>query len=82
MRFIFAWQHVAPSSHLSGLDGLTAIIEQLDGYEVAAGAWERSVLPSRLDRYDAALVCNAGIKPSVPVLDGISHFPNQSLTAG
>ncbi|HEX8253035.1 MAG TPA: DEAD/DEAH box helicase [Thermoanaerobaculia bacterium] len=55
-RFLFAWQHVAPSAHLSGLEGLQQIVLQLDGYEVAANAWERTVLPSRLDRYDPSLL--------------------------
>ena len=35
----------------------------LDGYELAAGAWERAVLPARLDRYDPSMldmICLAG----------------------
>ncbi|HEV7239866.1 MAG TPA: DEAD/DEAH box helicase [Thermoanaerobaculia bacterium] len=56
MRFLFAWQHVAPSARLMGIDGLQAVIAQLDGFEIAAGAWERSVLPSRIDTYEASLL--------------------------
>ena len=56
MRFLFAWQHVAPTSQLTGLDGLRAVIAQLDGAEAPARAWERDVLPARLDRYDAAML--------------------------
>src|SRR4029077_3662980 len=48
-RFLFAWQHV--SSRLSGIDGLPRIVQQLDGCEVTATAWEKFVLPSRMDRY-------------------------------
>jgi ATP-dependent helicase Lhr and Lhr-like helicase len=62
-RFLFAWQHVTPSAHLSGIEGLQALIGQLDGYEVAASAWEKHVLPSRMDRYDPSLLdmlCLAG----------------------
>ncbi|HKO55907.1 MAG TPA: helicase-related protein, partial [Thermoanaerobaculia bacterium] len=55
-RFLFAWQHVAPSARLSGVDGLHAILGQLDGFEVAAAAWERSILPARMDRYEPALL--------------------------
>ncbi|HYO79131.1 MAG TPA: hypothetical protein VE010_21890, partial [Thermoanaerobaculia bacterium] len=55
-RFLFVWQHVAPSARLSGVDGLQQIIAQLDGYEVAANAWERTVLPARLDRYEPSLL--------------------------
>jgi ATP-dependent Lhr-like helicase len=63
MRFLFGWQHVLPSRRLAGSDGLQAIIESLDGFELAASAWERSVLPARMDRYDPALLdmlCLAG----------------------
>src|SRR6185295_18127525 len=54
MRFLFTWQHVAPASKLAGLDGLRAAVDALDGFEAAAAAWERSILPSRIDRYDPA----------------------------
>jgi ATP-dependent Lhr-like helicase len=63
MRFLFRWQHVDPSCRLAGPDGLREIITALDGYELAAGAWERAVLPARLDRYDPAMldmICLAG----------------------
>jgi ATP-dependent Lhr-like helicase len=56
MRFLFAWQHVAASSKLTGIDGLHAAIAQLDGFEVAAVAWERSILPSRIDAYEPSLL--------------------------
>ena len=54
MRFLFAWQHV--SMPLRGVDGLRAVLAQLDGYEVAANAWERSVLPSRISDYDPSML--------------------------
>jgi len=41
---------------LTGLDGLRAVIAQLDGYELAADAWERAVLPARVDGYDASML--------------------------
>jgi ATP-dependent helicase Lhr and Lhr-like helicase len=56
MRFLFAWQHVDPSTALTGPDGLRAIIAQLDGVEVPARAWEREVLPSRVEGYEPALL--------------------------
>lgn len=56
MRFLFRWQHVETSSRLTGLDGLREVIASLDGYELAAAAWERAVLPARLDRYDASML--------------------------
>jgi ATP-dependent Lhr-like helicase len=55
-RFLFAWQHVDRSSRLTGIDGVRALVQVLDGYELAAGAWERAVLPARLDKYDPAML--------------------------
>jgi ATP-dependent helicase Lhr and Lhr-like helicase len=54
MRFLFAWQHVTPEHRVAGPEGLRAVLEQLDGYELAAGAWERHVLPARVQGYTAA----------------------------
>ena len=56
MRFLFAWQHVAPASKLSGVDGVRAVLAQLDGVELAARAWEAHVLSARVDRYEPAML--------------------------
>jgi ATP-dependent helicase Lhr and Lhr-like helicase len=56
MRFLFAWQHVDPATRLVGLDGLRAVLEALDGYELAADGWERAVLPARVDGYDSSML--------------------------
>jgi ATP-dependent Lhr-like helicase len=56
MRFLFAWQHVDASARLVGTDGVRSVIEQLDGYQLAADAWERSVLRSRIDGYEPAML--------------------------
>jgi len=56
MRFLFAWQHVGNGDRLSGVEGLRAVIAQLDGLELPARAWERDVLPVRLERYDSSLL--------------------------
>jgi ATP-dependent helicase Lhr and Lhr-like helicase len=55
-RFLFAWHHVDAASRLTGIDGLRAIVRLLNGYELAAGAWERAVLPARLDKYDSSML--------------------------
>ena len=54
MRFLFAWQHVKPGQQLHGRDGLQRVIEQLEGFELAAAGWEREVLPARVARYEPA----------------------------
>jgi ATP-dependent Lhr-like helicase len=63
VRFVLAWQHVAPDTQLYGEQGLVAILEQLQGFEAAAAAWEPELLRRRLRNYDAAwldALCHAG----------------------
>jgi ATP-dependent helicase Lhr and Lhr-like helicase len=43
---------VADGTRAEGRSGLLSVIEQLQGLEVAAGEWERSVLPARVSGYD------------------------------
>ncbi|MGE5231719.1 MAG: DEAD/DEAH box helicase, partial [Deltaproteobacteria bacterium] len=56
MRFLFAWQRVEPDRRVAGLEGLAGVLEQLDGFELPAGAWEADVLSARCDEYDPALL--------------------------
>jgi len=51
MRFLFRWQHVAPTARLYGEPGLHTVLEQLAGFEAAASAWEPHVLRSRMADY-------------------------------
>jgi ATP-dependent Lhr-like helicase len=51
LRFLFRWQHVQPGNQLHGARGLDEVLGQLQGFQLAAGAWEREVLPSRLRGY-------------------------------
>ena len=63
MRFLFKWQHVDPADRLTGLDGLREALATLDGFELPAAAWERSVLPARVDGFDGSMLdmlCLAG----------------------
>ncbi|HSU63209.1 MAG TPA: DEAD/DEAH box helicase [Burkholderiales bacterium] len=53
MRFLLHWQHVAVGEQLKGAEGLAAIVEQLEGFELAAAAWEHDVLPARVSDYGA-----------------------------
>jgi ATP-dependent Lhr-like helicase len=52
MRFLLSWQHLTPGAQLHGRDGLLSVIGQLEGFELAAPAWESRVLPARVARYD------------------------------
>jgi len=63
LRFLFRWQHVAPGTQLEGREGVLAVIEQLQGFEIAAGGWEAAILPARVTEYRGAWLddlCLAG----------------------
>jgi ATP-dependent helicase Lhr and Lhr-like helicase len=50
MRFLLRWQHVTPDTRLEGRFGVLPVVEQLQGFELAAGAWE-AILAARVDGY-------------------------------
>ncbi|MBM3672060.1 MAG: DEAD/DEAH box helicase [Actinobacteria bacterium] len=56
MRFLLRWQHVAPGTQLAGEAGLVEAIDQLQGYEGAAVAWESELFARRVRGYQAGLL--------------------------
>jgi len=54
MRFLLRWQHLQPGTQLHGRAGLLEVIQQLQGLELPATAWEEQVLPARVRSYDPA----------------------------
>jgi ATP-dependent helicase Lhr and Lhr-like helicase len=52
MRFLLEWHGITRSERAEGVQALASIIEQLDGYEVPAAAWESDVLSARMHEYD------------------------------
>ncbi|HEY0295012.1 MAG TPA: DEAD/DEAH box helicase, partial [Bordetella sp.] len=54
MRFLFDWQHLAPQACLRGPQALPKVLELLEGYEAAAGAWEDELLAARIADYEPA----------------------------
>jgi ATP-dependent helicase Lhr and Lhr-like helicase len=53
LRFLSHWQHVATEDPVQGAEGLAAVVGQLEGFELAAAAWEGDVLPARVADYGA-----------------------------
>jgi len=51
VRFLLQWQHVAPGTQRQGRAGVLAVIDQLQGFEIPAGAWEEAVLAARVEGY-------------------------------
>ena len=63
MRFLCDWQHVAPAARLRGPESLAKVLAQLEGFEAAAGSWERELLPARVADYSIHWLdelCSAG----------------------
>ena len=52
MRFLLEWQGVTRADKAEGVQALATLVEQLEGFEVAAAAWETDVLPTRMHEYD------------------------------
>jgi ATP-dependent Lhr-like helicase len=50
-RFLLAWQRVDATHRMEGPDGVEAVLRLLDGFEVAASAWEPDVLAARIKDY-------------------------------
>ncbi|HZM16732.1 MAG TPA: ATP-dependent DNA helicase, partial [Candidatus Krumholzibacteria bacterium] len=46
------WQRLSPEDDVEGPEGLSMVVEQLDGFEAAAAAWESEILPARVADYD------------------------------
>jgi ATP-dependent helicase Lhr and Lhr-like helicase len=52
MRWLMRWQHVAPGTQVAGERGTLEALQQLQGFEIPANAWERQVLARRIADYD------------------------------
>ena len=56
MRWLLRWQHLAPGTQLAGERGTLEVLQQLQGYEAPASAWEREILARRIKNYDGAVL--------------------------
>ncbi len=52
LQFLCEHQHVTETAKLDGQHSLAEIVAQLQGFELAAGAWEVDIFPARLKTYD------------------------------
>jgi ATP-dependent helicase Lhr and Lhr-like helicase len=55
-RFLLAWQRVDKEHRATGVEGVGAVLELLDGCELPAAAWEPEVLALRVDDYSPAFL--------------------------
>jgi ATP-dependent Lhr-like helicase len=52
LRWLLRWQHAAPASQVVSERGLLEVLQQLQGFEIPANAWERQILARRVANYD------------------------------
>lgn len=63
MRFLTRWQRVEPGYKVSGEEGVVGVIEQLEGFDLPAAAWETDILTARCDDYSTEYMdhlCSSG----------------------
>src|SRR5271169_3208542 len=56
MRWLLRWQHIAPATQVLGERGTLEVIQQLQGFEAPANAWEPSILARRVAGYDPQIL--------------------------
>src|SRR5262249_10565677 len=54
IRFLLSWQGVSSEQQPEGVEGLAGVIDQVEGFEAPAAAWEGEILPARMADYDPA----------------------------
>jgi ATP-dependent Lhr-like helicase len=52
LRWLMRWQHVTPGTQVTGDRGTLEVLQQLQGFEIPANAWERQILARRIADYD------------------------------
>lgn len=52
LRFLFDWHGLTTDPRPEGPQALAAVVDQLEGFEAAAAAWEGGILPARIQDYD------------------------------
>ncbi|CAB4243175.1 ATP-dependent helicase Lhr and Lhr-like helicase [Methylacidimicrobium sp. AP8] len=52
LRFLLAWQRLAPEERGSGPESLHAVLPLLEGISAPAEAWEQELLPARIADFD------------------------------
>ncbi len=63
MRFLADWQHLSAGTRMQGHEALGTLVEQLEGFQAAATAWESDLLPARLKDYGSTWLdelCRSG----------------------
>jgi ATP-dependent Lhr-like helicase len=81
LRYLLTWQHADPEARLAGPHTLQATIEQLEGFEAPAGAWEREILAARHTDYTSSWLDDACRSGRVTWMRLASGSPRPSHTS-
>ncbi|MGA2511590.1 MAG: DEAD/DEAH box helicase [Candidatus Acidiferrales bacterium] len=65
MRWLLRWQHVAPGTQALGERGTLEILQQMQGFEAPASAWERHILVRRVANYDPKVLDHLSLTGAV-----------------
>ena len=77
VRFLFEWQAVGSDRAPSGIKGISWALDQLQGLEIPAAAWEKFILPARVSDYQSEFRTNFVSPVSSPGLG--SHHRRRCL---
>ena len=84
LHFLLDWQRVTAATRMEGPAAIDPLIDQLQGFEAPAAAWEREILPLRLAGYQPAWLddrCLAGrvawrrLRPRGETVEGRGRLP-------
>ena len=54
MRFLFEWQNI--NERGEGVEALSSVLQQLEGYSIPAQLWQSNILPARIKMYSTNML--------------------------
>jgi ATP-dependent helicase Lhr and Lhr-like helicase len=85
LRFLLTWQHVDAEARMEGPLALHEVVEQLEGFEAPAAAWEKEILGVRLSGYQSGWLddaCRSGRTTWVRLRNGNGRANGAPRRAG
>ncbi len=65
-----------------GLESLSVVLEQLEGFPIAAAAWEKDILPARINLYSGDMLENLSLTGRISWLRLLVPYKASSLKEG
>jgi len=80
--FVLRWQFAHPTTQRGGPEGVSDVLDRLQGLALDAETWEQVVLPARVPGYQARWLddwCLGGSGVAVGRGDGVAFHPRETL---